>query len=643
MQPEGPYRFTELVGECPVGKAWSAEDEYGRMLTVAILDPAVAGDPRWRQAFEVAANTMAQPQSGDMPYVNADFAAQQPWVAYSVGRGPGAERLFQSLGMDFLRTPSSEPAAPSAGVPASGGVTTPVGGPPPGQPPAGPAEQPPVSAPPGSGAPVSGASGPPDPIRYQQPSPVSVQRETNPISGSPLASWGTATATAGSPPAPSSTVAPSGRRFPDTSQSHSASRFVVAALVLLLVAATGGIVWWAAAGVGKPATPAETDVFPTTPSVDLGLRPWAQGAPYGPQERALATAAPALVFIEAVFTGYLRDTATKAPLRAAPIIFSRRCSGFVVSPDGYVLTSALCARPAEDSARQLALDTLARILVREKALNPKQVDSYIQDNMSKTEFTGADAASPPASQIHGQLNVAKGNLTEDPAILAELVDSPVAEAGNTVMVKLARNDLPSVELNASAEPAVGTSLLIVGFRTDDTDFRTASYRPQAKLVTVTGTGRRGALSISRLNDDVGGTSYGGMALDANGRVVGMLDQDEARPDRATRVVLPASSATGLLESSGVANRLGQTDQTYRAGLAAYYAGQDREAISQLETAAKECPTNLLADAYRQMAVERGELRIRPSGRPPWIVAVLAGLFGAAAVGLTAVVLVGRHR
>ncbi|MCZ7439429.1 hypothetical protein O7598_23705 [Micromonospora sp. WMMC241] len=111
MQPEGPYRFTETLGECQVGRAWAALDGQDRPVTVAVLEGAAAGDQRWREAFSNAANMLAQTPGGHR-YVNADFAAAEPWIAYPSEEEGAAERLFRSLGMDYQRTPTAEMLPP---------------------------------------------------------------------------------------------------------------------------------------------------------------------------------------------------------------------------------------------------------------------------------------------------------------------------------------------------------------------------------------------------------------------------------------------------------------------------------------------------------------------------------------------------
>ena len=80
MQPEGPYRFTHVLGGSPVGKAWAAIDGQGRFVTVAVLDATVAAAPGWREAFVGMTESLAQAPGG-MPYAYADFSAEKPWVA----------------------------------------------------------------------------------------------------------------------------------------------------------------------------------------------------------------------------------------------------------------------------------------------------------------------------------------------------------------------------------------------------------------------------------------------------------------------------------------------------------------------------------------------------------------------------------
>ncbi|MFG1953010.1 trypsin-like peptidase domain-containing protein [Micromonospora sp. NPDC048830] len=655
MQPVGPYRFTETSGVCQVGRAWWAVDGQDRLVTVAVLEGAAAADPPWREAFTNAANTLAQTPGGHR-YLNADFAAAQPWVAYPSEEDGAAQRLFQMLGMQ-LRPEGDEPqpgwdatvalptVVPTQPVPAvtpvhpvSGGPMHPVSGGPMHPVSGGPMH--PVSG--GPMHPVSG--GPVHPVSggtpYWGPQPVATG---HPVSGVPVSG--------GTPFDPTAATqdpfaSPQRRIQPSAPERRSGGSWIGAAvLAVLLVAVSGGLVFWTkAAGRGGDAAPAAPTTFSTTASVDVPLKPWTTFGPYSPEERALAAAAPSLVFLETVVTGYLRDSATNAPLGTKPITVNRRCSGFVVSTKGHVLTSSSCVRPPDEVTREGALDSYADDLVDDHKLTSAQVDEYVQDKLPATSFTGQEPGSQPTVQVYGQLNSARGSLTVAPAVPGQIVEALPAEQGGAAVVKLLREDLPAVELNTSSTLKAGAPLLTVGFRLSDSS---STYTPRARIVTVTDVAQSGSVSIYRVDGDPKRISHGGMALDPSGRVVGILDEgrDEARPDSANDVVIPAATGAALLDKVNVDNALGAADERYRDGLDAYFGGEQPAAVAAFDRVAKESPANLLAQAYRENAAQRQKLEGDSSGQPAWVTVSVAALGGALIAGLVVglVVLFRRRR
>ncbi|RQX02286.1 hypothetical protein DLJ58_31395, partial [Micromonospora arida] len=183
MQSVGPYRFTHMLGTCPVGKAWAAIDEQGRFVTVAVLDAAAANTPGWREAFTGTANAMSQRPGGEA-FAYADFFADEPWAAYPAESGPGAEKLFRALGQEYHPVPTAQ-----AGATKQDDSPEPVSGVP---------RQP-------SGPPQS-VSGPPHPVSAP-PQPVSGVPQ--PTSGAPIAPWALHSGALPSvPPAPPPAPAP---------------------------------------------------------------------------------------------------------------------------------------------------------------------------------------------------------------------------------------------------------------------------------------------------------------------------------------------------------------------------------------------------------------------------------------------------
>ncbi|GAB3955007.1 hypothetical protein GCM10027614_63100 [Micromonospora vulcania] len=416
----------------------------------------------------------------------------------------------------------------------------------------------------------------------------------------------------------------------------------------LVAVASGGVAIWAMASDDQPdpyVPPTGTVTASSTAApVEPGLKPWAQAALYSPEEKALAVAAPSLVFIETVFTGYVRDARTNALVHPDPVSFIRRCSGFVVTPDGHAITNGSCVKPTESHARWLAVDALARLLVQDKKLPAAEMPGYITANVGKVRFTGVEPATEPISTVRGQLNSAKGNLEQEPAIKAEVVRSLPEDSGNTALIKFARGNMPAAELNTSASLVGETPVRILAFATSDAVFRNATYRPQSKLVTITGTSQRGPVSIYLVNEDLGTVSHGGIALDAAGRVAGLMYQDQAAPDRANRAILPASTIGTLLTEAGVPNTLGDADKLYRSGLDAYFGGNSSGAITQLDKVAAATPDNRLAQAYRQNAAERQRLESASREQSGTLVIVLVASAGVLLVALVilAVLLVRRR-
>ncbi|MCX5069540.1 trypsin-like peptidase domain-containing protein [Micromonospora lupini] len=662
MQPDGPYRFTHVLGGCQVGKAWAAIDGQGRLVTVAVLDAAVAATPAWREAFSATANAMAQTQGGQ-PFVYADFAATAPWVAYPAEAGPGAEKLFRALGMDYQPVPG-EAASPGADVPSTSGPVSPAAAVP--HQVSGPPQQ--VSGPPQSvsgvpqsvsGVPqsVSGVpqvSAPPHAPWAMHGGPIPVQ----PVSAAPQPVSGAG--------AEASTVDPV---FPDADRPSSDDLFagpvrrikpsappprrtglwVGVAAAALAVAVGAGATVWAVSGDEKPTDPqtlpttSGTAAFPSAPAINPGLKPWAQAAPYSVEERSLAIAAPSMVFVEAVFTGTLREAKSNVPLSVTPVTFKRRCSGFVVNADGHIVTNGQCVRPAVQAARERALYTLGRILIEQKRLTAPQLDEYVRGKLNTSVFTGAEPGSEPVSQVFAQFNVARGDLTASPAIPGQIVRVLEPDAGNLALVKLTQPSLPAVELADGGVPGPGAALLVMGYRTTDADFRAATYTVESKPAQVAGTANQGSVSVSRLNDDVGIYSAGGVALDTTGRVVGVLDTDRAASGTPNRALVPVSVVTGLLEAGGTSNGRADTDKVYRDGLDAFFAGRNDDAIASFDRVAQASPVNLLAQAYRQNAVDRARLADESDGPPRLLLALLAGLGGVLLVGLIVLVVVFLRR
>jgi hypothetical protein len=110
MHTVGPYRLLSALSSCEVGGAWSAVDEAGRAVTIAMLNTRASDDQRWRDAFAAAAQALADAEGDQLPIVAADHTAASPWVACAVERGPGAAQIFVALGQRLQSAAAPAPA-----------------------------------------------------------------------------------------------------------------------------------------------------------------------------------------------------------------------------------------------------------------------------------------------------------------------------------------------------------------------------------------------------------------------------------------------------------------------------------------------------------------------------------------------------
>ena len=104
MQTIGPYRLVDVLGRCDIGVVWSAVDDDGMPVSLAVMDESVAEDERWRRAFSVTTNALSRIADGGLPVVQVDFDAPAPWVASRPEPGLGPAQIFVALGVTFTPT-----------------------------------------------------------------------------------------------------------------------------------------------------------------------------------------------------------------------------------------------------------------------------------------------------------------------------------------------------------------------------------------------------------------------------------------------------------------------------------------------------------------------------------------------------------
>jgi hypothetical protein len=187
--------------------------------------------------------------------------------------------------------------------------------------------------------------------------------------------------------------------------------------------------------------------------------------PYTLEERAVAIASPALIYVETQYTGYLRRKDTGEALHPSTIIVTQRCSGSVVSEQGHTVTSKHCVQRANENLRDSAGHILVNAMIKDGRLTAEQRDSYIKGLAGVVDFTGNRAGTTPSVKIFGQLFQGKSGLTTEPATTGELVRG--SGTGDVALVKFAQSGMPVVEIS-KGELSTNSPVVLVGFGTTDT-------------------------------------------------------------------------------------------------------------------------------------------------------------------------------
>lgn len=136
---------------------------------------------------------------------------------------------------------------------------------------------------------------------------------------------------------------------------------------------------------------------------------------------------------------------------------------------------------------------------------------------------------------------------------------------------------------------------------------------------------------------------GGPTVDMNGRILGTNSFDlSSDPGDESQNYITSTEEVRRELAATVPAALDPADRAWRAGLADYFTGKYREAVSQFNTVLTAMPDDLSAQQYKAKAL--ADYPLESTGLPGQIITILAGgatvLAAAATAGL--VLLRRRH-
>lgn len=348
---------------------------------------------------------------------------------------------------------------------------------------------------------------------------------------------------------------------------------------------------------------------------------------YVRNEPAIAAVAASTAYLEVTYTGFLRNRLNRRTLTPEAVTFTRRCSGVVVNPAGYVVSTSVCVQPPDEVVLINALYRWGRSMVRAGSLPPEELDDFVTRQKTTAQYTGKLPASRPAVAVTGQLTGDLSGTTTPIAAVPGVVTRALPAVGdNVALVRLRLQNLPTVELGRPPDYSPGTPLVIAGYRRSEGATDAGPYLLQARSVEVTG--QTGTSGIG-VNGEIGPDSRGGPVVDATGRLVALLATDTAVPSGPVHDLIGVSNISRLLDVARVPNELREADRAYRTALDHYFAGRYTTAVVAFDRVLVLDPGYQAARAYR----DRAEVRRHTDGdvsenQGTWLLYLLSAAAGA---------------
>jgi hypothetical protein len=313
---------------------------------------------------------------------------------------------------------------------------------------------------------------------------------------------------------------------------------------------------------------------------------------YTASEPATAVADPAIVYIEQTYAGYVRDAASGILVAPDQVVFQRRCSGVAVHPDGYVVTTGVCAQPSAEIVVVNALYKLGRSRVAAGELTEGALGAFVAARSRSTVFTGERPGTAPRVVLTARFGATDPTTAPPLTTTATVLTVQPANAGNVALLRLDRGGLHPVEL-ATRLARGGDQVVIIGY---DGYGAAAHLRDRLVPVVAGSPGKRWTVG-----GEVGPYSRGGAAVDQTGRLIGLLDADADLPSEPHHDLIALADVRRLLDAAGVANVLSESDRQYRQAMASYLGGHFTDAAARFGAVLRADPGHPGARAYLDRA------------------------------------------
>jgi S1-C subfamily serine protease len=318
----------------------------------------------------------------------------------------------------------------------------------------------------------------------------------------------------------------------------------------------------------------------------------------------------------------VKDTSQTGRLEQREVRTGGSGTGFIISPDGYIVTNAhvvltgrdfqqmLLQRLAGEFRQELLQDASAYYRIPEgqrdqivEILFSKVLNYFVREGQirgAKRDVFVLNGVGAPGENL--QVRAWPADIRREGTVMQDIGGQPTW-GRDVAIIKVERDNLPSVTLGDSDTVEVGQEVFIIGypgfvleqfFNPDETLEPTVTRGVVSARRTL-GTGIEAIQTDAAINSG----NSGGPVYNMDGEVIGIATFG-AGPEygiEAIKFALPVNLAVEFLRELNVENASGEMDQKYEEALDAYWRGDCDRATTLLEDVQALYPGHPYAQEY----------------------------------------------